>query len=102
MKHKLGNSTHCIDCYYFRPKDEEHKTNFDGFCKLGCVINGKRLGELEPPVSWNNGTGCKDWEDAEDRLTHYEVMTRQPDPKRTPLEAEHIREILKGEQHDTL
>ena len=94
MKHKLGNSTHCIDCYFYRPKDEEHKTSFDGFCRLGTWINGKLHSEREQPVRWNNGSGCRNWEDAEDRLTHYEVMTRNPDPKRSPIEAEIIRKLL--------
>ncbi len=97
MKHKLGNTTHCIDCYHFREKDELHKTHYDGFCKLGCIINGKKVSDREPPVYWNDGSGCRDWEDAEARLTHFEVMTRQPDPKRTPLEAEHIRKLLGGQ-----
>ena len=93
MKHKLGNSTKCIDCFFYRPKDEEHKTVFDGFCKLGTRVNGKRFAKCAP-VRWNHGSGCQDWEDAEDRLTHFEVMTRHPDPKRSPIEAELIRTIL--------
>ena len=98
MKHKLGNSTKCIDCYFYRPKDDEHKTELDGFCKLGAIINGIKITDREMPVRWNNGSGCREWEDAEDRLTHYEVMTRQPDPKRKPLEAEYIRKLLNPEE----
>ena len=60
---------------------------------LGTRVNGKRFAKCEP-VRWNHGSGCHDWDDAEDRLTHFEVMTRHPDPKRSPIEAELIRTIL--------
>lgn len=95
MKHKIGNSTKCKDCINYRAKDEQHKTDKDGFCKLGVIVNGKRVSSRLAPVYWNNGGGCREWIDAEAGLTHFEVTTRKPEPARTGAEKEYILKLLK-------
>lgn len=100
MKHKLGNSTHCVNCFHYRPKDESHQTFKDGFCTIGHLINGRKISFEPQPVYWNNGTGCQDWEEVQTRLTHFEVMTLKPDPKRTEAERRYIEELLRKEDKD--
>ena len=62
MAHMMGNSTHCIDCKFFRENTEEDKSNRDGWCMRGQKINGKKIND-KTFVYWNNGTGCQDWTD---------------------------------------
>lgn len=96
MVHKLGNSTKCRDCFFYTPKDEE-KGDFEGYCSKGLRVNGAKIRDVaEVRAFW--GSGCQDWEDRETRITHFEAMTREPDPKRTPAEAEYIRKLLRGEK----
>lgn len=98
MKHTLGNSPKCIDCYWYREKQDGDNCRHDGWCvnpkALAVGVNGRK--RSHPPekeaVMWN--VACKRWEDADTRLTHYEVMTRQPEPWKTPIEQAHIRTLL--------
>lgn len=99
MKHQLGNTPKCISCYYYRDREPNDKCRYDGWCtnKYNCShgINGKKRDKpLErEPVMWN--WECRQWEDAETRLTHFEVCTRTPEPWKTPLEQEHVKQILR-------
>lgn len=100
MKHKLGNSPKCVECYWYREKQDGDGCSRDGWCvnEYNCAhdVSGKKRSEpLErESVRWN--CICKQWEDAESRLTSYEVLTRQPEPWRTPIERAQIKEILEG------
>lgn len=98
MKHRLGNSPKCKDCYWYREREPGVKCSKDGWCinpkQLAIGVNGHK--REHPPereeVYWN--CSCRLWEDAEDRLTHFEVLTRQPETWKTPIEQEHVRQIL--------
>lgn len=98
MKHIMGNSPKCIECYWYREKQDGDHCKRDGWCvneyNLMHDISGKkRAVPLErEAVRWN--CICRQWEDAEDRLTAYEVQTRQPEPWRTPIEQMQIRAVL--------
>lgn len=93
MKHILGNSTRCGDCFYYRPKETEDECLRDGWCLNGLKINSRKVKDIYS-VSENWGSGCDDWEDAEDRITHFEAMTRKVDPCRGPLEAMYFEGLL--------
>lgn len=97
MKHKMGNTPKCIDCAWYREADgPEHKTG--GWCQNRKVcstgINGhKRDHPLERTATEWNGC-CREWEDAEDHVTGYEVLCGVPEPWRTEEEQGRIRELL--------
>ena len=100
MKHTMGNSPKCIECYWYRDKQDGDHCRSDGWCvneyKRTHDIAGKKRSEpKDMAVAWN--TSCHQWEDAEDRLTAYEVQTRQPEPWRTPIEQMQIRALLRNE-----
>ena len=97
MKHRLGNETKCRDYFFYSPKDPEEKGTHDGYCVKGHIINGRLTNKSPAKTQEYYGAGCYLWEDAEDRLTHFEVMTRNPDPKRTPAEAEYIKKKLRSD-----
>ena len=94
MIHILGNSTRCDECFYYRPKVAEEKGDFDGVCRKGSYVNGRKTSDRPVIVRACWGSGCCFWEDREDRLTHYEVTTRTPDPSRTPAEREFVMKKL--------
>lgn len=77
--HRFGNNPKCIDCKYYY--SEEKNTR--------CIEPGK-----ECLVNWNYT--CRNWIEKERGLTHFEVMTLKPDPRRKPLEIEYITNILKN------
>lgn len=90
MRHRLGNSPKCKDCFFYQEKSPEDVNNqHDGWCPKGLRINGKKVND-RAKVDWNHF--CDDWEDAEERLTYYEVVTLKPGPWRTPIEALMIQE----------
>lgn len=100
MKHTLGNSPKCADCYWYREKQDGDNCRRDGWCvnqynQTHDIAGKKRAEPHNNPVSWN-GT-CGQWEDAESRLTKYEVLTRQPEPWRTPIEQMQIKAVLENE-----
>lgn len=95
MRHKIGNSPKCKDCYYYTEKTEHDNCRHDGWCSNWHYDHGRKVSDKPHAVMWHEC--CSWWEDAEDRLTHYEVVMRKPEPTRKPLEAEHIKEILRGE-----
>lgn len=101
MVHILGNSTHCVDCISYRPKTENDHTIYDGFCVIGHIVNGRRISFEPRPVYWNNGTGCQDWVERKRKITHFEAMTRKPDPKRTEMERIYFEKLLRGETDGT-
>lgn len=98
MRHRLGNGPKCNECFYYTEKVDHDGCRYDGWCtnkhQLTHGINGrKRDKPLERyAVMWNGC--CKEWEDAEDRLTRYEVECHIPEEWRTPIEKEHIRRLL--------
>lgn len=61
---------------------------YDGF----CTHKKKPIGAH---VLANNE--CYSWEDAEARLTHYEVMTGKAESFRTESEREYIEDLLRRE-----
>lgn len=99
MRHRLGNTPKCCECYWYREKEAHEKTNQkDGWCtnkkQLACGINGRKREhppEREPRL-WNGC--CSWWEDAELRLTHFEVSCRKPEEWRTAEEKRYIRELF--------
>lgn len=98
MRHRLGNGPKCKECYWYREKEEHDGCREDGWChnkhQLSVGINGRKR-EHPPdrePVMWNGC--CRDWEDAEDRLTRFEVLTGHPEEWRTPIEKELILQKL--------
>ena len=102
MRHRLGNSPKCCECFFCREKEQNDGCRYDGWCtnkaQLRKGING-HIREHPPerePRYWNSR--CSLWEDAEDRLTAFEVECRKPEEWRTEKEKEWIRELLKGGQ----
>ena len=99
MKHRLGNSPKCISCFFYREKEAGDKCRGYGWCTnkkhLAVGVNGHK--REKPPereaVQWMHS--CRLWEDAENRLTHYEVLTRQPEPWKTEEEQERVRQLLR-------
>ena len=102
MKHIMGNSCKCNECYWYREPEPDEKCPEDGFCTnvRAHGINGKRLKDpkAEMPVMWGNN--CSHWEDAETRFTMYEVLTLNAEPCRTPAEKEYIENLLRGDNND--
>lgn len=97
MKHKLGYHTWCNECFYYIEKSEADRGNFDGYCRKGFKLNGKNINEKPRKVQRFSGWHCDDWEDAENRLTYFEVKTRTPGPWRSELEQEEVARILRKE-----
>lgn len=92
MRHRLGNTPRCGDCYFFRAKEYEAECSTDGWCLNGMHVNGKKVKDVYPvSASWE----CSNWEDAEDRITHYEALTRQVDPSRKGFERLMYEELLR-------
>ena len=99
MKHLLGNSPKCIDCFYYREvQDDGHYHDNDGWCvnKYNCTygINGKKYDNPKDrkAVKWMHS--CHQWEEVETRLTHYEVVCMKPEPWRSENEKEYIGQLL--------
>ena len=101
MKHVMGNSTRCSECYWYREKEVEDKGTHTGYCyhkfhKTHDCLGKKRSSPVERiKAHEHHGTDCRLWEDAEDRVTHFEVMCGKPEPSRTPIEQEHIKNLLR-------
>ena len=102
MRHTLGNSPKCNTCYFYREKEAGEQCRGDGWCtnKKQCAVGVNGRKRENPPereaVMWQGC--CRQWEDAEDRLTHYEVLTRQPEPWRSEIEKALIISILEEEK----
>lgn len=100
MRHRLGNSPKCIECYSYREKKPNDGCLYDGWCvnKYNCShgINGrKRERPLErEAVRWQ--WSCRRWEDADTRLTHFEVNTRTPEEWRSENEKAYVRSLLES------
>lgn len=100
MKHRMGNSPHCNECFWYKEKKDHDGCKLDGWChnKKQCStgINGHRLEHPHERIEtrWNNC--CRQWEDAEDHLTHFEVCTRTPEPWKSEAEQARIRSLLNG------
>lgn len=94
MKHTMGNDTNCIDCYHYKSKEDNDGCLEDGWCLNGLYVGKKKVADITS-VYWNDGGGCYDWEDAEDRITHFEAMTRTVDPSRTGMEKLYYEKLLK-------
>lgn len=92
MKHTMGNSPHCRDCYFFKEKEFESECSGDGWCLKGLRVNGKQINDRYP-TRYN--LDCNNWEDAEDRITHYEALTRKVEPSRKGIERLMYEELLK-------
>lgn len=98
MRHRLGNTPKCITCYSYREKEPNDGCLYDGWCtnKYYCShgINGSK--RSKPPereaVMWM--WSCRRWEDAEARLTYFEVLTRTPEEWRSDGEKEYISQLL--------
>lgn len=43
MKHTMGNSPRCKDCYWFKEKEYEAECSGDGWCLKGLHVNGKQI-----------------------------------------------------------
>lgn len=98
MKHIMGNTPKCSECFWYREKEDYDKCRLDGWCtnKKQCAvgINGRK--REHPPdreaVHWNGQ--CKWWEDAEDRVTHFEVQTMHPEPWKSEEEQAKVEKLL--------
>ena len=98
MKHKAGNTPACYECFFFRETEEGERNQKDGWCynKTQCATGANGRKRSRPPerepVNYNNS--CRSWEDAEDRITHYEATTRKAEERRPPEERERIQKLL--------
>ena len=109
MKHVMGNSIRCSECYWYQEKEYDDRGNHTGYCnhkfhQTHDFLGKKRNEPVERITAHkNDGGGCQRWEDAEDRLTGFEVMCGKPEPARTPIEQEHVENLLckaREEQRD--
>lgn len=98
MAHVIGNDPHCIDCIHYREKMEGEKCLYDGICDLPLVINGKKSSKPTHDVRWQGN--CYDWQDRDTGLTHFEVMTRIPEAKRTPLEIQMLSRYIQWREDE--
>lgn len=88
---------HCKDCFWYEEKEDKNKF-LDGWCKNKYQrthgINGRKLDKpRDVSVRWM--WCCSQWEDAEDRLTKYEVVTGKVEEWRKGLDRERVEEILR-------
>lgn len=80
----MGNTPRCDECYFYTAKSEREKDNWlDGWCRQENMV--KNWQQHERMKTSANGR-CRFWEDAEDRLTYHEVMTRSPEAWRSDIE----------------
>jgi len=80
MAHKIGNNPKCIDCKYY----QEH----EGDTNKGKCTAGKKI----LPVNWCDS--CLDWIDKDTGLTHFEVLCRVPEPKRSEADIEYLSRFI--------
>ena len=84
INHIMGNTPRCDECYFYTAKSEREKDNWlDGWCRQENMV--KNWQQHERMKTSANGR-CRFWEDAEDRLTYHEVMTRSPEAWRSDIE----------------
>ena len=92
MRHIMGNTPHCDECYWYTAKSEHDKDNWlDGWCRQEKEV--KDWNQRDRMKTRANDR-CRFWEDAEDRLTYYEVETRSPEAWRSDIEKCIIEKIL--------
>lgn len=95
MKHIMGNTPRCDECYFYTAKSEHEKDNWlDGWCHMAKNWEQR---EREKMKTRANGRCCF-WEDAEDRITYYEVETRSPEVWRSDIEKCIIEKMLKEDK----
>lgn len=91
----MGNTPRCDECYFYTAKSEHEKDNwFDGWCQQKNNVKDcwhKREGRVKTNANFR----CRYWEDAEDRLTYYEVEIRFPEAWRSDIEKCIIEKMLK-------
>jgi len=94
----MGNSPKCSECFWYREKQTEKECPLDGWCtnkkrlKIGINDHKREHPPEREAVRWNHE--CRWWEDAEDRLTHFEVCTRHPEEWRSKEEQAAIMKLL--------
>ena len=98
MRHRLGNGQpHCKDCFWYEENKQNGTKFLDGWCKNEYErthgINGRKREPRDVAVRWM--WNCSQWEDAEDRLTKYEVMTGRVEDWRNGLDRDRVEEILR-------
>ena len=96
MKHKMGWPTRCDECFWYCPKQPQEKMPYDGYCGNRKLF--KNMERLK--VEAIGGYFCEFWEDAENRLTAFEVKTRTPGQWRTESEQEYIKSLLGVSDND--
>lgn len=78
MKHIEGNSPKCWECYFYTANEEQNRKR-DGWCsnpyQLNHGINGKKRDKPLDRYAVNKNWCCRQWEDAEERFTHFECVT---------------------------
>lgn len=77
MKHIEGNSPKCYECYFYTANEGQNKC--DGWCsnpyQLNYGINGRKRDKPLDRYAVNKNWCCRQWEDAEERFTHFECVT---------------------------
>lgn len=88
MKHTMGNSCKCSECFYFTfaTAEEEQKCNGDGWCSNRNNLSGKHKDRRA--VAWNDV--CTWWEDGDTRITRFEIECRRAGEWRKPLDRESV------------
>lgn len=88
MKHTMGNSCKCAECFFFTPAtaEEEQKCRGDGWC--GNRNNLKNNPQYRRGVAWNGV--CEQWEDGDTRITLFEIECRTAGEWRKPLDREWV------------
>ena len=79
MKQIEGNSPKCSSCYYFTEKEPNDGCMLDGWCvcqhQLVYGVNGKKRSIPLDRMNVRRNGECSWWEDAEDRISHFDYVT---------------------------
>lgn len=102
MKYKFRSGKPvCKDCFWYEENEGVQKAGrfHDGLCRNEYQrthgVNDRKLDKpRDVAVSWCDS--CRQWEDAEDRLTRYEAWTLTVEEWRKGLDRERVEAILKG------
>ena len=88
-----SRNIHCSTCKHYSINEDFEKKNFDGWCALGMRINGKLCHKPTGVNEWD-GKSCTDWTDKTTSLTHFEVMCKVPEAKRSENEIEYLAQFV--------
>lgn len=87
-------NTQCKNCRYYTPIESTNQIfDYDGICRKGNFLNGKKIGETARVKEvWGNG--CRHWEHHKWGITHFEAKCHVPEAKRSEAEIEYLGQFI--------